>query len=188
MKRLKDTDEKKKKKKVIVLCDEDSSGEAEPAKPSPEKKSKKSKERQPDRSRVDPTVAMQIYDAVIAALDMACRQPVLLHIEDPDGYTVVAYWPRNKEVGLWLLETLVVADIDLHTDLVAAIAWPHKEDVRRAFDGLFNGAICTLAELGEFATLTGGELRCNDDDNGRVRMNKKDLCAFLYTQYCRIYE
>lgn len=192
MKRLGEETDETKKNTVSVLADEDSSSSSssEVATRPVKKKSKKNRPvRQPDRSRVDKAVATQIYDAVVAALQLDCKQPVLLHIQDPDGYTVVAYWPRNKEVGLWLLETLEVADQGLHTELCAAIAWPHKEDVKRAFEDLFNGAICTLDELGEFATLTdNSELRHNDDDNGRPRMNKKDLCAFLYTQYCRIYD
>lgn len=154
------------------------------------KKLKKQKTRQPDLSLVDPQVAEHIREAVIGAIQLDGRQPVLLHIEDPDGYyTVVAYWPRTSEVGQWLLQTLEAGDQGLHSELVAAIAWPHKEDVKRAFEGLWNDNVCTLAELGEFASVTdGGEMRCNDDDNGRARILKKDLCAFLYTQYCRIYD
>jgi hypothetical protein len=143
----------------------------------------------PDLDRVDRTVANQIYDAVRSALPYKSRQPIVLHIDAPDGPAVLTFCPASMDAGRWLLLMLEAADEGLHTSMVRALAWPDEYDVKEAFGGLTDdGAITSLDVLGEFCALTDPRNLINNASPVHPRVHKKDLCGCLYTQYCRVYD
>ncbi len=170
--------------------EESERGDAEEKKDAPEEVEEEEEDDSlPDLDRVDRTVANQIYDAVRSALPYKSRQPIVLHIDAPDGPAVLTFCPASMDAGRWLLLMLVAADEGLHTIMVRALAWPDEYDVKEAFGGLTDdGAITSLDVLGEFCALVDPRNLTNNASPLHPRVHKKDLCGFLYTQYCRVYD
>lgn len=153
--------------------------------PQQQPETKQAKQRQPDLSRVTQCTKDQIADAVRSAVFPGSRQPIVLQIEEPEGQTVLAYTPKSRDLGCWLLQTLDAADPYLHTELMRAIVT--QERVGDAFEDLWREEIETLEDLGEFLVLHDKRLRNNGAASERVKVEKSSLCNCLYTQYCRIY-
>ncbi len=124
-------------------------------------------------------------EAVDAALDPQSRSPIALDVCEGGHCESVAYWPKNRAVGLWFLQALAVLkqrDIGVHCEFVAALSQCLDEsDCRAVFAGYYDGALQSQNDLGRFAGILELEDSLEPDEHFVARTA---LSSALYHQRC----
>lgn len=145
--------------------------------------------KQLDFSGLQPETLRLMTEAVDAALVADSAQPIVLDLVEGSRCDGVAYWPKSRELGLWLLQALAVLkqqDVNVHCEFVAALSsCLDDRDCELVFRGHCDNAIKCPADLGRFrGVLELDEAAMEPDDEHFVA--RASLATHLYHQQCYV--
>lgn len=138
-----------------------------------------------DFTRLDKEVRRQVMEAVTVAKAVKSRQPILLvlHGDEFCDTTSYAYWPATQEVGEWLLQALLITeieDMEKHVELAQYLGSRDDSEYADAFKGCYEDRIKCQSDLGLFLPIRGSHL----EHNPSFAIAKTSLSTWLYTQEC----
>ncbi len=140
-----------------------------------------------DFAALPPDQVRLIGEAVDAALAPESRQPIMLDVLEGGDSESIAFWPKSRALGVWLLQALALLkqqNIDVHCEFVAALtACLDELDCEAVFQGYCDNLVRCPADLGRFCGVL--ELDENDmEPSDEHFVTRASLDFALYHQQC----